>query len=96
VDILNLKNTESYTINGITLYASTYLKYKVDTRLLNYLNSEYDKSDYIYDLVMDITCDLGDDYHIEQMIKAVESFYGRNLTMREIKTFIEAYNDYQN
>ena len=94
--ILNPKNTELYTIGGITLHASTYLKHKVEKRFVDALKDEFSQTDIVYDIVMSITSEFGDDYNIEEMIKTLESFYNRPLKMQEIESFIEAYNDYQN
>ena len=94
--ILNPRNSERYTINGITLYASTYLRHEVEKRFVDALKDEFSQTDIVYDIVMSITSEFGDDYNIEGMIKTLESFYSRPLTMQEIESFIEAYNDYQN
>ena len=94
--ILNPKNTERYTIQGTTLYASIYLRHKVEKRFVDMLKDEFSQSDIVYDIIMSITSEFGSDYHIEEMIKSLESFYGRDLTMREIESVIESYNDYQN
>tara|TARA_R100001443_G_scaffold112501_1_gene126052 strand:+ start:347 stop:640 length:294 start_codon:yes stop_codon:yes gene_type:complete len=94
--ILNPRNSERYTINGITLYASTYLRYKVSPKYIELLKDEFDENDIVYDIVMSISSEFGTDYYIEELMKAIEVFYGRNLTYKEIESFIEAYNDYQN
>ena len=94
--ILNPRGSERYTISGITLYASTYLKYNVEKRFVDALKDEFSQNDIVYDIVMSITSEFGDDYNIEEMIKTLESFYDRPLKMQEIESFIEAYNDYQN
>ncbi len=94
--VLNPRNSERYTINGITLYASTYLRYKVSPKYIELLKDEFDENDIVYDIVMRISSEFGTDYHIEELMKAIEVFYGRYLTYEEIESFIEAYNDYQN
>lgn len=94
--ILNLRETERYTINGMTLYASTYLRYKVSPKYIELLKEEFDKNDIVYDIVMSISSEFGTDYYIEELIKAIEAFYGRDLTYKEIESCIEAYNDCQN
>ena len=96
MEILNPRNTGTYTINGITLHSSTYLKHKVEKRFVDALKDEFSQNDIVYDIVMSITSEFGDDYNIEEMIKTLESFYDRPLKMQEIESFIEAYNDYQN
>jgi hypothetical protein len=94
--ILNLRETERYTINGMTLYASTYLRYKVSPKYIELLKEEFDENDIVYDIVMSISSEFGTDYHIEKLIKALETFYGRDLTYKEIESCIEAFNDCQN
>ena len=94
--VLNPRNSERYTINGITLYASTYLRYKVSPEYIELLKDEFDENDIVYDIVMSITSEFGADYYIERLMKALEVFYGRDLTYKEIESCIEAYNDYQN
>ena len=94
--ILNPRDTQRYTINGITLYASTYLRYKVSPEYIELLKEEFDKNDIVYDIVMSISSEFGTDYYIERLIKSIEAFYGRDLTYKEIESCIEAYNDYQN
>lgn len=94
--IFNPKNTEFYTISGLRLYASTYLRYKVESKFIKLLREEYTQSDIVYDVVMGISSEFGTDYRIEEIIKVLEAFYNRALTYQEIKSFIEAYNDYQN
>ena len=94
--VLKPREFQRYTINGITLYASRYLRYKVSPRYIELLEEEFDKNDIIYDIVMNITSEFGADYYIEELIKTLEVFYGRDLTYKEIESFIEAYNDCQN
>tara|TARA_R110000824_G_scaffold28046_1_gene94581 strand:+ start:220 stop:522 length:303 start_codon:yes stop_codon:yes gene_type:complete len=94
--ILNPTNSKRYTIDGITLYGFTYLRHKVEKKLIELLKDEFSENDIVYDIVMNLTSEFGDNYHIEEMIKILESFYNRDLTMLEIKSCIEAYNDYQN
>ena len=96
MNILNPRDTQRYTINGITLYASTYLRYKVSPKYIELLKDEFDENDIVYDIVMRISSEFGTDYHIEELMKAIEVFYGRYLTNEEIESVIEAYNDYQN
>ena len=96
MNILNPKETNHYKINGITLHCSKYLRHKVNKSLVALLKEDYDKSDIVYDIVMNISSEFGTDYYIEEMIKTLEAFYGRDLTYKEIESFIEAYNDCQN
>ena len=63
--ILNPRNSERYTINGITLYASTYLRHEVKKRFVDSLKDEFSQTDIVYDIVMSITSEFGDDYNIE-------------------------------
>tara|TARA_Y100000593_G_C4321052_1_gene343781 strand:- start:330 stop:638 length:309 start_codon:yes stop_codon:yes gene_type:complete len=94
--ILNVKPTEWYNVMGMQLNGSTYLDHKVDTKLIALLNDEFDSvCDMPYDIIMSICSEFGDDFHIEEWIKNIEAFYGRDLTMAEIESCIEAYNDYQ-
>ena len=48
-----------------------------------------------YDIIMSICSQFGDDFYIEEWIKNIEVFYNRDLSMAEIESCIEAYNDYQ-
>ena len=90
------KNNQRFTIDGITLHSSTYLRYKVNSNHIDFLNDKFNKNNIVYDIVMYLSSEFGTDYYIEQLIKTLEKFYSRDLTHAEIKSFIEAYNDYQN
>ena len=94
--ILKPRKSSTYTIDGVRLYSSIYLKYKVEKRFVELLKEEYSQNDIVYDIVMGISSEFGTDYYIEEIIKVLEAFYNRALTYQEIKSFIEAYNDCQN
>lgn len=96
MNVLNPKGTNHYKIGGITLHCSTYLRHKVEKRFVDMLKDEFSKHDIVYDIVMSISSEFGTDYYIEHFIKTLESFYDRDLTYKEIESFIEAYNDCQN
>ena len=59
MNILNPRDTQRYTINGITLYASTYLRYKVSPKYIELLKDEFDENDIVYDIVMRISSEFG-------------------------------------
>ena len=94
--IFSPRKSSTYTIDGVRLCSSIYLKYKVEKRFVEMLKEEYSQNDIVYDIVMGISSEFGTDYHIEEVIKVLEAFYERALSYQEIKSFIEAYNDCQN
>tara|TARA_R100000655_G_C2958720_1_gene188521 strand:+ start:676 stop:966 length:291 start_codon:yes stop_codon:yes gene_type:complete len=96
MEILKPRKSSTYTIDGVRLCSSIYLKYKVEKRFVELLKEEYSQNDIVYDIVMGISSEFGTDYYIEEIIKVLEAFYNRALTYQEIKSFIEAYNDCQN
>ena len=87
-----------YKIDWFNLSLRHYNKAKINDGLINCMQEQgFNKYSAIYDIAMDLFTELGyADINHEQIIKHIESLYGRDLYHYELVDYVQAINDYQN